>query len=595
MLTLRRALFAVMLLLAMTVLFVPPLSAAPAQQEAPPGTPQPLNGKAGFAQNCAPCHGAAGKGDGPSASGLTVPPSALGQLDKVAGKSLQELFNVTKNGNMARMMPPWKGRLTDPQIWDIVGYTWSLHTSPAELAAGKAVYDKECAACHGPDGKGKPPALDLTDFAKTSALSQATWADVLATGRGTMPGFGGKLSADDQRAVLEYARSLSLGPMVSGPVKGTGTITGTIVNGTTGQPVPNTAVELGIFDETALLNTVKTTTDATGAFRFTDLPTAANVLYIARGWLGSETNVYSTAPAQFAAGQSTLSLPLKVYETTTDGSGVTADRVHFIIEIAGGQIFVTEVLVFSLSGNKAFTGDGTGVLRFGLPAGAENLEINDGELGGRYAPIPGGFADLLPLSPGTASRQIMYRYDIPYLQEAVDLTRAIPYPAANVNALIADVGAQVTSDQLQNMGARATQGGNFISLAGQNLLANQPITLKLRGLPVGGPDDASAASAPPPATNDKAILLILIGGIGLLAALMVALPLMRRPSPQAAGHSTAATAEGALGQDDLIDALARLDIAYRAGEMAESTYREQRMRLKAQLLDVARASARTTT
>jgi hypothetical protein len=38
----------------------------------------------------------------------------------------------------------------------------------------------------------------------------------------------------------------------------------------------------------------------------------------------------------------------------------------------------------------------------------------------------------------------------------------------------------------------------------------------------------------------------------------------------------------------LIDALARLDLAYEAGELAETAYHDQRLRLKAQLSDLLR-------
>ncbi len=63
------------------------------------------------------------------------------------------------------MMPPWNGRLDDQQIWDAVVYAWTLHTTAAEIGMGQAVYENNCQACHGADGKGKPSIPDLTDFA----------------------------------------------------------------------------------------------------------------------------------------------------------------------------------------------------------------------------------------------------------------------------------------------------------------------------------------------------------------------------------------------------------------------------------------------
>ncbi len=583
MFSVRRVLLAALLIAVLAATFINPIAAAPLVQGAPPAqSPQPLSGRQIYTQNCAPCHGQAGKGDGPSASGLAVSPTALADYAQVSGKSLSDLFNLTKNGNMQRMMPPWKNQLTDQEIWDAVGFAWTLHTTTDEIAAGKAVYEKQCTTCHGADGKGKPLGLDFTDFAKTSTVNQATWAEVLATGRNTMSGFGDKLSASDQRAVLEYVRSLSMGPMVQGSLpKGAGVITGTVTNGTTGQPVANASVELGIFDATSLLESRGAVADASGTYRFAELPTDTTLIYVARVVYGGADNSYSSEPAQFQAGQSALNLPVAVFETTTDASGIRADRVHLIVDFQDNQLQIDEMLVFSLSGNRAYIGDGTGVLRFTLPQGAQNLQISDGEIGGRYMPVQNGFVDLLPLTPGTGTRQILYHYSVPYSQGALDLTRAIPYPAAAVNALVTDVGAKVSSDQLQDQGTRTTQGGNFISLAALNVPANQPLTLRFRDLPLGATAGASGADQPVQATSDRAPLLVLIGVGGLIAALLVALPLLRRRPAQVSYSGT--------DQDSLIDALARLDIAYRAGEMTESIYQDQRMRLKAQLLDAVPA------
>lgn len=554
--------------------------AAPPMQAAPPAQPpQPASGRTLYAQNCAPCHGQTGKGDGPSAPGLSAPATAFADPNVIAGLSFSEMFSVTKNGRMARMMPPWSGRLTDQQIWDAVGYAWTLHTSATELSMGKAVYEQQCATCHGPNGKGQPPVPDLTDFSRTAAISQKAWADLLSAGRGAMPAFGGKLAAAEQRAVLVYARSLSLGPLFAAPpITGTGVISGVITNGSIGRPVPGAAVELGIFDQTALLDTRQTTADAAGLYRFVGLPTDPTLVFVARV-TGPGGFSYSSEPLQFAAGADALDAPVSVYETTADPGGVRADRVHFIVEFDGERAYFTELIVFSLDGDRAYVGDGQGTLRFTLPRGAEGLEISDGALGGRYVATADGFVDTIPLPPGRGTRQVLYRYEIPYTAGGLEVARNLPYPAANVNLLMPEGSGQATSDQLKDQTVRQTQTGNFISLSGQNLPANQPIVLRFSGLPVGAMGGGSAAGPAAPASNDRALLLILLGVGGLLAALLVALPLLRRQAP---------TPTPAASPDELIEALARLDIARQAGELTEMAYRDARLRLKAQLLDLVR-------
>ena len=558
-----------------------PLSAAPAAQDATPAPPVPLTGKDLYTQYCAPCHGATGNGDGASASGLGVTPTAFADPNALAGKSLAELFDITKNGNMQRMMPPWKNTLNDGQIWDAVAYAWTLHTTSAQVEMGKAVYEANCASCHGTDGKGTSTGPNLTDFATTSKVSQASWAQVVTGGKGNMPAFGGKLSGAEQTAALEYARSLSFGgTMFRGALpKGTGVISGTVVNGTTGAKMPNLDVELAIFDQTSMLEQRSTQTDAAGFFRFTELPTDASLQFAGRVEYPQGIPNGSDFVA-FEAGKSELNLPVSVFDTTTDPSGVRADRVHFILDFNSGLAQIAELMVFSLDGNRSYVGDGSGVLRFTLPAGAQDLQIDGDTKDGRFQTTADGFVDRLPMPPGQSVRQVLYHYTLPYSGDSLEFARTLPYPAANVNALISDVGEVVASDQMANQGVRQTQQGNFYNLAGQNLPAGQPITIRLSKLSsAAGAGVAPATTASGGTTINRLLLWVLIGLAAAGAAVLVFLPIARRrTAPAATGHGS---------RDELVDALARLDMAYEAGELSEAAYREQRLRLKAQLRDLA--------
>ena len=569
----------IILLFAAFALTAAPLSAAPLAQDTPSTPPIPLDGKDLYAQNCAPCHGETGNGDGPSASGLGVPPTAFADPNALAAKSLAEMFDITKNGNMQRMMPPWKNRLTDSQIWDAAAYAWTLHTTSAQVEMGKAVYEANCASCHGVDGKGTATGSNLSDFAATSQVSQAAWAQTVAGGKGKMPGFGGKLSEAEQAAALVYVRSLSFGgPMFRGSLpKGTGVISGTVVNGTTGAAMPNLTVELGIFDQTTLLEQRTAKTDTAGFFRFTELPTDTGLAFAGRVEYPPDIP-YSSDFISFEAGKSELNLPLSVFDTTTDPSGVRADRVHFILDFNSGQAQVAELLVFSQDGNRTYVGDGTGVLHFALPDGAQGLEIDGNTQDGRYQVTADGFVDRLPLQPGQGVRQVLYRYALPYTGDSLDFTRALPYAAANVNALVTDIGQQVTSEGLANQGVRETQQGNFYNLVGQNLAAGQPVTIQMTGLAAASAAGGEATPTTGGGTATGRILLwVLIGLAATAAVLLVALPLLRRRGAEVKGAST---------RDEVVDALARLDMAHEAGELSDAAYRDERLRLKAQLRDM---------
>ena len=279
--------------------------------------------------------------------------------------------------------------------------------------------------------------------------------------------------------------------------------------------------------------------------------------------------------------RTTVSLPISVYETTTDASGVRADRVHYIVDLEPGRALVAELIVLSQDGNKAYIGDESGVLKFTLPPGAEDLAIEDGALGDdqRYMRTADGFTDRLPLPPGEQVRQVLFRYALPYEGDALTLSRSLPYPAANVNVLATDQGQKVTSPNMTNQGRRTTEMGSFFNLTAVDVPANQPISVEMTNLPSGDASASAATDGGGSGNLDRMLLFVLVGAGGAIAALLALWPLLRRPTRVGVGATAASDRE------DLADALARLTLAYEAGDISESAYRDQRLRLKAQMLD----------
>jgi cytochrome c6 len=106
-------------------------------------------------------------------------------------------------------------------------FTIALLAAPAwgeGNEAGKAVYDKQCASCHGADGKGnaKRATMLKIDAAKldlTRAEAAGMTADqkktVLVEGKGKMPAYGKKLKPEEVDAVLNHAMALAGGGKAS--------------------------------------------------------------------------------------------------------------------------------------------------------------------------------------------------------------------------------------------------------------------------------------------------------------------------------------------------------------------------------------------
>lgn len=105
-----------------------------------PLPPTPRNAQLGAAvydENCASCHGAGGLGDGPASRTATPPPAHLGWLTKIP-PSKRDAFiywSVVDGGTRFKTaMPSYKGKLSDDQIWSVIGYIEARLPHPAKTA-----------------------------------------------------------------------------------------------------------------------------------------------------------------------------------------------------------------------------------------------------------------------------------------------------------------------------------------------------------------------------------------------------------------------------------------------------------------------------
>ena len=87
-------------------------------------------GKRIYRENCAPCHGEAGKGDGVGARSLPVRPADHTNPAVMKSRSDAFLRDVIAKGGKATglssFMPAWQGVFKDKEIEDLVAYIRSL-------------------------------------------------------------------------------------------------------------------------------------------------------------------------------------------------------------------------------------------------------------------------------------------------------------------------------------------------------------------------------------------------------------------------------------------------------------------------------------
>jgi mono/diheme cytochrome c family protein len=99
-------------------------------------------------------------------------------------------------------------------LWALGQSAWAAGGDPAK---GKAVYEKSCVACHGPQGKGDgptgrvlvPPAADFTSAASRKK-SDADLLKIIENGKPptAMIAWKGQLSDQDIQNVLAYVKTL---------------------------------------------------------------------------------------------------------------------------------------------------------------------------------------------------------------------------------------------------------------------------------------------------------------------------------------------------------------------------------------------------
>lgn len=83
--------------------------------------PDRERGKAVYEEHCQSCHGPSGRGDGPAADSLTVPPTNFQRFQSFL-KSDEELLRSIEHGIVFSPMHSWRGQLTDGEMQDVVAY-----------------------------------------------------------------------------------------------------------------------------------------------------------------------------------------------------------------------------------------------------------------------------------------------------------------------------------------------------------------------------------------------------------------------------------------------------------------------------------------
>lgn len=168
-----------------------------------------------FGQNCQVCHGAGGAG-GPGFPRLNDGIWLWGGTAEEIEATLRYGINSPHPDTHFAQMPAFgrDGLLTRPEIAVLTDYVLTLGNGVMldDPSEGAALFQGNCAGCHGEDAKGLEGtgAPDLTDADWIYGGEAATIRQTLLAGRqGVMPAWQGRLSDAELRMLALYVEGLS--------------------------------------------------------------------------------------------------------------------------------------------------------------------------------------------------------------------------------------------------------------------------------------------------------------------------------------------------------------------------------------------------
>ena len=349
----------------------------------------------------------------------------------------------------------------------------------------------------------------------------------------------------------------------------TGTIRGHILTESTGEPQPGVRVTLTTArDDGSEPERITVTTDERGRYLFEDLATGKDRYYAvdARYDDGVFAGGVVRLPSDTAR-PPVVDSTLRVWDTTTDPAAIVVRRDSIFVVPSDDGVGVIEALVVATIAEEAYIGRGRALgadggdravasLGFAVPAGAELPPVPIVESDIDFPSLVEtsfGFAATAAIPPG--QWRVVYSYQVAGDGGTYDLSRPALYPTLEVGVYAGDPlsieGGRVSPD-----GTRDVRGKTYDLYSSSGTLE-------------AGDRIDMVAVAEASASN----LLAIGGGVAgviALAALMVVLIRRRSRRPDAT-------------REDVVEAIARLDLAKEQGLIAETEWASRRDELKRSL------------
>jgi hypothetical protein len=376
-----------------------------------------------------------------------------------------------------------------------------------------------------------------------------------------------------RRLVLLLALSAALLQPHAASAADTGTIEGRVMNGTTGKPQPGVEVTLTQGRGNSR-DQLKVTTDNEGRYRFEDLRTGEDTFYVLDATY--EGGLFAGRPLSIPSDtrqQPVIETTLRVFEPTTDPNAILIRRDDLFVVHDGDRLSVIEAIKVINPTQSAYIGRGSALseadddgvtpsLGFAIPDDVipETFRWLDADLDVPEAvEIQGvGFGITSAIPPGEVD--FTFSYQLEGQGGTFDISRRALYEVSELTVFAADP-LEVTSNRLEREGEIELEGTRYDTFTSSE-----------------GIDPADPVQILIVAEGGTSSPFVLGAAGGLLVLTVIAILAFRRAKRVSVRPERDAAPDG--NHEDLVAAIAELDLRYESGEIAESEYARRRADLK---------------
>jgi hypothetical protein len=368
-----------------------------------------------------------------------------------------------------------------------------------------------------------------------------------------------------------------------------GSITGSVINSSGGEIPIGAEVTLYAFDNMQTVLTDTTTLKEDGSYSFQAVEMPVDRIFVTVIDIGDAT--YGSEVFSIEDDIDSINLPIEIYETTTDSSVLSIDRLHYFFEfIDANTLSVVELYVMSNTSSQTLVAneEGKATVEFEIPPEATNLVIQDEMSGGRYVRTENGFGDMVAIRPGLGIYQVMFSYELPF-DRKLDFFRPVDFTTDALVILVPEDAIKVSSSQIQDAGTRSVQGMQYQMYNGTRFNPGDEMQLTIYRDQIGSFFSLVNISNASLIVGGSALGLILIFSTLGLVLVIAGIILFKRKQTlkeQKPEYEDSSSLSNQALKDDpetIMDAILVLDDLFEDGELPEEAYLKRRTELKTQL------------